>query len=95
MSNTTYNGWTNYATWRVNLEMFDNLCPEEFDLPRGEELKCCDVHELADALKERAEYYIECSSQEGLARDYALAFLSDVDWQEIARHFVETYAEEA
>ena len=18
-----YNGWTNYATWRVNLEMFD------------------------------------------------------------------------
>lgn len=20
---TTYNGWTNYATWRVNLEIFD------------------------------------------------------------------------
>jgi hypothetical protein len=26
MSNDkTYNGWTNYATWRVNLEMFDGL----------------------------------------------------------------------
>ena len=23
MKDTTYNGWTNYATWRVNLEMFD------------------------------------------------------------------------
>ena len=23
MSDKTYNGWTNYATWRVNLEMFD------------------------------------------------------------------------
>jgi hypothetical protein len=23
MSDTKYNGWTNYATWRVNLEMFD------------------------------------------------------------------------
>ena len=23
MTKETYNGWTNYATWRVNLEMFD------------------------------------------------------------------------
>jgi len=24
-----YNGWTNYATWRVNLEMFDGMSPRE------------------------------------------------------------------
>ena len=23
MTDKTYNGWTNYATWRVNLEWFD------------------------------------------------------------------------
>ena len=23
MNDTKYNGWTNYATWRVNLEMID------------------------------------------------------------------------
>jgi hypothetical protein len=23
MKKETYNGWTNYATWRVNLEIFD------------------------------------------------------------------------
>jgi len=23
----TYNGWTNYATWRINLEMFDGYNP--------------------------------------------------------------------
>ena len=23
MTDKTYNGWTNYATWRVNLEVFD------------------------------------------------------------------------
>jgi hypothetical protein len=23
MNDKTYNGWTNYATWRINLEMFD------------------------------------------------------------------------
>ena len=22
-TDNTYNGWTNYATWRVNLELFD------------------------------------------------------------------------
>jgi hypothetical protein len=26
-----YNGWTNYATWRVNLEIFDGIDPSEFD----------------------------------------------------------------
>ena len=92
MTDNTYNGWTNYATWRVNLEMFDNLCPEEFDLPRGEELKCCDVYELADAFKERAEYYIEQQAT-GLAEAYALAFLAEVSWYEIAKHFIETYAD--
>ena len=94
MSNTTYNGWTNYATWRVNLEIFDGITPEDFDLPRGEELKCCDVNELENALKERAEYYIECSSQEGLARDYALAFLSDVNFREIGQHMIDEFSRE-
>jgi len=27
----SYNGWTNYATWRVNLEMFDGATDELFD----------------------------------------------------------------
>lgn len=30
----------------------------------------------------------------GLVLDYALAFLSDVNWQEIAKHIMEAYAEE-
>ena len=25
MNDTKYNGWTNYATWRVNLEIFDGM----------------------------------------------------------------------
>ena len=69
MSN--YNGWTNYATWRVNLEMFDGY---EGTLS-------------ADTAREIVEEYIEGSSVEGLARDYALAFISDVNWHEIAAHY--------
>ena len=86
MTDTTYNGWTNYATWRVHLEVFDSLPLDDFSAAD-------DVHTLAEACKERAEYYVECSSEPGLARDYALAFLSDVNWREIAQHMLEEYAE--
>lgn len=96
MSNDTkYNGWSNYATWRINLEMFDSLDISEFhgiDDEVDPELIC--VHTLADALKERAEYYIEESSVAGIARDYAFAFLSDVNFYEIAQHFVDDWVRE-
>ena len=96
MSNKTYNGWTNYATWRVNLEIFDNTSLDDFggfeNLKKWEEPN---PYELSLALKERAEYYIECTSTEGLARDYALAFLAEVDWYEIAEHMIEDAKEEA
>ena len=68
---TDYNGWTNYATWRVNLEIFD-----------GSEGPW-DHH----SAKEFAEEIICETSPEGLARDYALAFLSEVNWYEIASHY--------
>jgi hypothetical protein len=86
MTDKTYNGWTNYATWRVNLEIFDSLPLEDFSDAE-------DVGTLAQALQERAEYYVECSSEPGLARDYALAFMADVNWHEIAAHMFEEAAE--
>jgi hypothetical protein len=82
----TYNGWTNYATWRVNLEIFDGQDPEGFDLTQ-------DAYDLGRDLKVYAEELIDATSNEGLARDYALAFLSDVNWYEIAKHMIDAYAE--
>ena len=70
MSKETYNGWTNYATWRVNLEMFDGS----------------EIHWSADDAKEFVEEIICESTPEGIARGYALAFISDVNWVEIAEH---------
>jgi len=72
-NNTTYNGWTNYATWRVNLEIFDGGDWEGMD---------------AQSFKDLAEEHI-MSQSEGIAQDYALAFLSDVNWYEIAEHYIE------
>ena len=90
MEKTTYNGWMNYATWRVNLEIFDSMNPEDFDL-KDEDLGSVDVYELAEAMKDYAEEMIEQGSQDGLAKDYALAFLGDVNWYEIAEMWVEAH----
>jgi hypothetical protein len=88
MSNT-YNGWTNYATWRVNLEVFDGFDPRDYFLDANDEV---DTAELADNLKQWADDLI-IGGSEGLVADYARAFLSDVDWHEIARHMIADYLE--
>lgn len=86
MSNEKYNGWTNYATWRVNLEMFDGT-----DLASDNGL---DAYDLGQMLRGMAEDILEGESEpSSLARDYALSFLSDVNWHEIARHMIEDYRE--
>ena len=78
----TYNGWTNYATWRVNLEVFDGMDIVEYLGP------CADVHMLAERMKEFAENIItDYKSETNLAQNYALAFLSAVNWYEIAKHY--------
>ena len=82
MRDKTYNGWTNYATWRVNLEVFDSVDADSFDLSQQD-------YELADDLKEYVESYIDESTPDGIAKDYAMAFLDDVNWREIAQHIIE------
>ena len=76
-----HNGWTNYATWRINLELFDDYRVWDEHLMR-------DVYELANHLRDDAHELIECQSTEGLARDYAMAFLDEVNWEEIARNML-------
>ena len=100
MTDTKYNGWTNYATWRINLEMIDGIDPTE-QFPGLTE-----AYDLGLALKDYIEELLEqdCLIQPDrwsgkqkprtpLAYDYALAFLSDVNWHEIAKHLLEAYAE--
>lgn len=87
MSNN-YNGWTNYATWRVNLEIFDGLDPRDIMVDLD------DAYELGRYFKEYANDLLEIDAKEGLALDYARAFISDVNWTEIAKHKIEEYADE-
>ena len=87
----TYNGWTNYATWRVNLEIIDGIDARDM-WPR--EVRDDDAYSLSRQLEEYAEEVVSGYGQvEGLAMDYARAFLSDVNWREIAQHLIDAYAE--
>ena len=91
MSDTTYNGWSNYATWRISLEVFDGVTLEDMNTVE------VDPYELKDYLQEYAEEIIFLDSHIGgktpssLMEDYARAFLSDVNWYEIAKHMVNDY----
>ena len=85
-SDKRYNGWTNYATWRVNLEIFDGFDPSDYFSGFDPE----NVQALADGLSDYADQVLfECATVEGLAADYARAFLADVNWYEIAQHMLD------
>lgn len=94
IENNGYNGWPNYATWRVNLEIFDGATAGDImgvD-PDGVD-RDDDAHALQAALKEHAEYTLCEMAPEGLARDYALTFIQDVEWHAIAYHMIDDWAE--
>jgi len=73
--NKEYNGWTNYATWRVNLEIIDGI---EIDT-----IIC------AEYIKEYVEDVVfgqyELGNGSHLVEDYARAFVSEVNFYEIAQ----------
>jgi hypothetical protein len=89
-ANNTYNGWTNYATWRINLEMFDSWGLGDIWGFEDTDPKEVDTHELGQILQEYAETRMnEDAASESLALSYAMAFLSDVNWSEIAQRIID------
>lgn len=71
----TYNGWTNYATWRIALEIFDGYDP-------GYKMDAAECEQFAEDI-------IFQNSSDTLSDSYARAFISDVNWYEIADHINE------
>ena len=80
MSNEKYNGWTNYATWRVNLEIIDEM-----------DLSGVDYEFTADMIEEIVEDVVfgEHNFEWTLMKGYAEAFLNEVNYHEIANHLNE------
>jgi hypothetical protein len=83
---TKYNGWTNYATWRVNLELCEGILESA---SRDRCPRFTDAGDLADWLKDQVDDVLTDfgTREEGIALDYARSFVSDVNWYEIASHY--------
>ncbi len=83
MSGNKYNGWSNYPTWRINLEILGDIEWLEGDLEIMNE--------------EMLEEYVEnvvfenngITGHLGLMEDYAKAFLANVDYREILESILE------
>lgn len=78
-----YNGWTNYETWLVSLEMG---LTDDFHT-----FEARNLDDLIVELKDYAENLIE--SDNTLATNFANVILSQVDWREIAEVVLERLME--
>ena len=73
--NKEHNGWTNYATWRINLEVIDGLEIETA-------MSACEIKEIVEDVV-FSQYELGTTGA-GLIEDYARAFISQVNFYEIA-----------
>ena len=100
MTDQKYNGWTNYATWRVNLEMIDDS--REHYLEQIQEMVDLEkdisqlnlTSELAEMLKNDVENLLECETynpDNSTVLSYAMAFVSECDFWEIAENILIDY----
>ena len=84
MNDKKYNGWSNYATWRINLEVIDGI---EF------EVKMC-AATIQEIVEDVVFSQYELGNGSHLIEDYARAFVSEVNFYEIAQSINERLDEQ-
>ena len=92
MDTQKYNGWTNYATWMVNLH-FDCLDFTD-DVESGvfDDMDADDIRgHVASWIQEYVEMYLDevVDIHNPFAQDLINSTLNDVDWHDIADHYVD------
>ncbi len=110
MNHVEYNGWYNYETWVVNLWL-DNeqgsynamreeaqRCLEECERPETRSYSSQTREDaakimLADILKNDHEEALP--ELQGFAADLLNAAMSEVNWYDIAEHYIDEVAEQA
>lgn len=101
MTDTTYNGWTNYETWNCKLWIDNDQGTQEYWRERARVVELIEneymdeprrkVHALADELEESFEEEAEAhfGAMAGFLVDIMNAALNRVNWIEIAEKLLE------
>lgn len=96
MVDNTYNGWTNWETWIVNLWMDNDQKLYEYygEMARAEvsKNKKSATFKLSLALDKQFDEWMP--EVEGPYHDLLNGAVREVNWHEIARHLVERVEEE-
>ena len=101
MRNDSYNGWSNYETWVVNLWIDNDKSSQEEMQEKAKEFmqesidKGCDIDSmrndaccsLAESIKDMHEE--NTPETVGVFADLLNAALGSVDWYEIAKHYID------
>lgn len=85
----SYNGYTNYATWRLSLEWIDGNEETFSDIIKG-----MGTSDSIDAIRDYVEESLSYDADDStMVYQYAISFLSDVNWYEIVEKVDEWYQE--
>ena len=97
MDTQKYNGWTNWATWMVNLhfdglDFTDEIENGSFDDISKDDLRC----QLAYTIQEYVESYLDevADTSNTFVADLISGTMQDVDWHDIADHYVDDILDE-
>jgi hypothetical protein len=92
MEHKEYNGWYNHETWLVSLWLSNEQ--DSYDMVRdmiSDPYSDYAVYDLADALKEYIEEDNPLGGQANMFSDLINAAISEVNFDEIAEHWIEEY----
>lgn len=106
MRDQTCNGWTNYETWLVNVWIDNEEYTQRYWRERADECVkdtagefCPDgaaIGQLADEMRDAHDEAVEgMVTAPGIFGDLLNAALGAVNWDELARHYINEVKDEA
>lgn len=103
MTNKNYNGWTNWETWNCNL-WFDNHFEEDASIAWEATSTTDNLDDRKEVATERlaecietfvTECVLDKNEESSLAQDFLTVSLREVNWLEIAAHYIDPLFDDA
>ena len=98
MNIQNHNGWSNYETWLCSMWFNDFDFTDMMDMFDQCEDNCDVLDIIENYIKEHVEEFVEYSlapaSQHGFMHDMLNAAISEIDFRDIAEHYVDDVVDE-